>query len=62
MVDKASGTNINVYQESVEQVAATLETDLQYGLKADQVQARRDQFGINKLPEKKREPAWKRLL
>lgn len=50
------------YQLPVEEVAASLGTDLKQGLTEAEVRARREKFGRNELQAAPREPAWRRLL
>lgn len=50
------------HNQSAEEVVAALETDAQRGLTAEQVAARRAQYGENKLDEKKKKPLIVRFL
>ena len=50
------------HDQSAEEVLASLETDAQHGLSAEQVAARRAQYGENKLDEKKKKPLIVRFL
>ncbi|HEY0602125.1 MAG TPA: cation-translocating P-type ATPase [Herpetosiphonaceae bacterium] len=50
------------YQNSVEQVATTLDTDLQRGLSAAEARRRRERYGPNELESAPPIPAWRRFL
>jgi P-type Ca2+ transporter type 2C len=50
------------YRLSVEDVCGRLDVDPAVGLSADQVAARRQQYGPNKLAEEAKEPAWQAFL
>ena len=50
------------HDQSAEEVLASLETDAQHGLSAEQVAVRRAQYGENKLDEKKKKPLIVRFL
>jgi Ca2+-transporting ATPase len=50
------------YRLSVEDVCGRLNVDPAVGLSADQVAARRQQYGPNKLAEEAKEPAWQAFL
>ena len=50
------------HDQAAEEVLSALETDVQRGLTAEQVAARRAQYGENKLDEKKKKPLIVRFL
>ena len=50
------------HDQSAEEVLASLETDAQHGLSAEQEAARRAQYGENKLDERKKKPLVVRLF
>jgi P-type Ca2+ transporter type 2C len=52
----------NAYLESLESVAATLESDLRRGLTDDDARARLARYGPNELASKPPVPAWRRFL
>jgi Ca2+-transporting ATPase len=53
---------IPAYQQSVDAVLTTLNTDAQRGLSAREARARLDRYGKNELTAEKPMPAWKKFL
>ena len=47
---------------SVDEVIKRLEVDVSVGLSSDEVQKRRDRFGLNQITPKKGTPLWLRFL
>src|SRR5687767_291890 len=50
------------YRGHIDDLAATLQTDLHRGLTEDEARARRERVGPNELPTEKPAPAWRRFL
>lgn len=53
---------LKFYQQSKDKIIEQFNVDIQNGLTDEQVSQQRDEFGENKLPEKKEDPYWKVFL
>ncbi|RUO34923.1 cation-translocating P-type ATPase [Aliidiomarina soli] len=60
--DSAQRAQTAWYQTTIDQVSKAFATDHKHGLTDAQAGQLREQYGDNRLPDKKRDPAWKRLL
>src|SRR3712207_5436059 len=56
------GTEATPYQQTVEEVAAELASDLQRGLSTEEARSRLERYGTNKLEAERPVPAWRRFL
>src|SRR5687768_5722690 len=50
------------YQQSIDEVLAAFNTDLQLGLREAEAQARLEKYGRNELTAEKPVPAWRKFL
>ncbi|HLR91618.1 MAG TPA: cation-transporting P-type ATPase [Atopostipes sp.] len=51
-----------IYQKSVEEVVQELETDIESGLTKEEVERRREEYGLNELEEHETKPWYEILL
>ncbi len=59
--DESPGRS-RAYQQSIDEVAAALTTDIHRGLDEGEARSRLDRFGPNELPAEPPVPAWRRFL
>jgi len=55
-------SDTNWFHLSSKETEKKLDTDIKVGLSEEEVESRKEEFGLNKLPEKKKTPEWKKFL
>ena len=53
---------LNVYSMTAQEAAQTLDVETDVGLSSSEVRQRQQQYGLNQLAEKKKEPGWQAFL